>query len=309
MSSSVYDVLVLGGGPAGYTAALYCTRGGRKTAIIERMSPGGQMCQTAQIDNYPGFPQGIDGYSLGTAMQSGAERFGAETVYAEILSVDLQSTPKKIITDGGEYSAYAIVIATGAEHRHLGVEGEEEFLGRGVGYCAACDGMLFRGKKVAVVGGGDTAAGDALLLSELCETVTLIHRRDSLRATKIYRDALEKKQNVDLVFNSRVTAIRGNAKAEEIEVASVDGTAVRSLALDGIFISIGREPSTALFRDQIELDASGYIIADETTKTSLPGVFAVGDVRTKPVRQVVTATADGATASHFVEEYFARYID
>jgi thioredoxin reductase (NADPH) len=169
--------------------------------------------------------------------------------------------------------------------------------------------MLFRGKKVAVVGGGDTAAGDALLLSELCETVTLIHRRDSLRATKIYRDALEKKQNVDLVFNSRVTAIRGNAKAEEIEVASVDGTAVRSLALDGIFISIGREPSTALFRDQIELDASGYVVADETTKTSLPGVFAVGDVRTKPVRQVVTATADGATASHFVEEYFARYID
>ncbi len=303
MSTLIYDVLILGGGPGGYTAALYCTRAGRKTALIERMSPGGQMCLTTQIDNYPGFPSGIDGFSLGEAMQKGAERFGAQTIYSEILSVDLQSEPKTVTTDGGTYAAHTVILATGATHRHLHVPGEQELLGRGVGYCAACDGMLFKGKRVAVVGGGDTAAGDALYLSELCESVTLIHRRDALRATKIYRDALAKKENVNLLFNASITAVQGENKVSSIRVATPGGE--KTLEVDGVFISIGREPTTALFKGQLALDSAGYVIADETTRTTIDGVFAVGDLRTKPMRQVVTAAADGATASHFVEEYFA----
>jgi len=187
----IYDILILGGGPAGYTAALYATRAGRRVAVVERMASGGQMCLTAQIDNYPGFPEGVDGNTLGGYFEAQARRFGGETVWGEIEKVDLASDPKRVTVDGSEYEARAIIIATGATHRHLDVEGEERLLGRGVGYCAACDGMLFRGKRVAVVGGGDSAVGDALILSELCEQVTLIHRRAEFRAARVLTEALK----------------------------------------------------------------------------------------------------------------------
>lgn len=307
MSEKIYDVIVIGGGPAGYTAALYTTRAGLDTLVLEKFSAGGQMTQTSTIDNYPGFEEGIDGFSLGFKMQQGAERFGAVTMQTEVLSVDLKAVPKKVVTDSGEFYAKTVIIATGADHKHLGVDKEEMLLGRGVGYCAACDGMLFRGKTVAVVGGGNSAAADALLLSKICAKVYVIVRRDVMRATKIYHEPLMKAENVEFKWNSQVTALHHEMKINAITVTNKNGE-TEKIDLDGLFISIGRSPATALFAGQIELDESGYIVADESTRTNIPGVFAVGDVRTKVLRQIVTAAADGAVASHYAEQYIAENI-
>lgn len=301
-----YDVIVIGGGPGGYTAALYTARAGLSTLVIERLAAGGQMTETTQIDNYPGFDEGIDGFSLGIKMQSGAHRFGAETLYAEVLSVRLEGKDKHIETSEGNLLAGAVILATGAGHRHLGVEGEEELIGRGVAYCAACDGMFYRGREVAVVGGGNSAVADALLLSRIAKKVHLIHRRDSLRATKIYHKALEEAENVEFHWNSAVESIRGEGQLTGIQLRNLVSGELQDLPLEGLFISVGRNPATELFQGQLQLDASGYIVADESTKTSVPGVFAVGDVRTKAVRQIVTAAADGAVAAHYAEEYLAE---
>lgn len=298
-----YDVIVIGGGPAGYAAALYTVRSGFSTLVIERMAAGGQMNETTQIDNYPGFDEGIDGFSLGMKMQNGALRFGAETQYAEVRSVELRGAVKQVETDSGVYTAKAVIIATGAGHRHLGIEKEAELVGKGIGYCASCDGMFYRGKTVAVVGGGNSAAADALVLSRIAKKVYLIHRRDSLRATKVYHEPLEKAENVEFIWNSEVAALLYDQKLKGVVVKNAESGGLRELELDGLFISIGRNPATQLFRGQLELDERGYIVAGETTETSISGVYAVGDVRTKAVRQVVTAASDGAVAAHFVEEY------
>ena len=305
MSQKILDTIIIGGGPAGYTAALYCTRAGLSTLVLEKFSAGGQMTQTSTIDNYPGFEEGIDGFSLGFKMQQGAERFGAETAQTEVLSVDLNANPKKIVTDSGELFAKTVIIATGADHKHLGIDKEESLIGRGVGYCAACDGMLFRGKTVAVVGGGNSAAADALLLSKICQKVYVIVRKDSLRATKIYHEPLMKAENVEFKWNSEVRELLSGMKISGIKIENKAGEC-EEIALDGLFISIGRQPATEIFAGQLELDKSGYIIADESTKTNIPGVFAVGDVRTKVLRQIITAAADGAVASHYVEEFIAE---
>ncbi len=305
MGNKLYDTIIIGGGPAGYTAALYAVRAGLETLVLEKFSPGGQMTQTDQIDNFPGFDEGIDGFTLGYKMQQGAHRFGAETRQTEVLSVDLQANPKKIVTDSGEYQAKTVIIATGADHKHLGIEEEERLIGRGVAYCAACDGMLYRGKTVAVVGGGNSAAADALLLSKICQKVYLIHRRDKMRATKIYHDPLMKAENVEFKWNTQVGKLHYDQKITGVTLISNDGKK-EELPIDGLFISIGRSPATALFRGQLALDEAGYILADETTKTSIDGVFAVGDVRTKVVRQIVTAAADGAVAAHYAEEYISQ---
>ena len=260
-----------------------------------------------QIDNYPGFDEGVDGFTLGAKMQSGAERFGAETLNSEVIAVELASTPKKVTLDtGDEIYAKSVIIATGAVHKHLGVADEEMLIGRGVGYCAACDGMLYRGKTVAVVGGGNSAAADALLLSKICEKVYLIHRRDALRAERVYHEPLMNAENVEFVWNSEVQSIIFDARVSGVEVKNKESGEVRTLDIDGLFISIGRSPATELFRGQLELDGAGYIIADETTKTSIDGVFAVGDVRTKPFRQIATAVADGAVAAHLAESYVSN---
>ena len=301
------DVVIIGGGPAGYTAALYAARAGLSALVIEKFSAGGQMTETMQIDNYPGFDEGVDGFTLGAKMQSGAERFGAETLNSEVIAVELASTPKKVTIDtGDEIYAKSVIIATGAVHKHLGVADEESLIGRGVGYCAACDGMLYRGKTVAVVGGGNSAAADALLLSKICEKVYLIHRRDALRAERVYHEPLMNAENVEFVWNSEVQSIIFDARVSGVEVKNKESGEVRTLDIDGLFISIGRSPATELFRGQLELDGAGYIIADETTKTSIDGVFAVGDVRTKPFRQIATAVADGAVAAHFAESYVSN---
>ncbi|MBO5364422.1 MAG: thioredoxin-disulfide reductase [Clostridia bacterium] len=305
MAEKNYEAIILGGGPAGYTAALYCTRAGLKTLVVEKFSAGGQMTQTQMIDNYPGFDEGVDGFTLGFKMQNGAHRFGAETVQAEVLSVELTGNPKTVETSAGTFFADAVVIATGAEHRHLGLPEEESLIGKGVGYCAACDGMFYKGRTVAVVGGGNSAAADVLLLSKICEKVYLIHRRDSLRATKVYHEPLMQAENVEFVWNGQVSEILADGRVKAVKIENkVDG-GVREIPVDGVFISIGRVPETRLFQGQVALDDAGYIIADESTCTNLPGVFAAGDVRTKAVRQIVTAAADGATASYFVEKYLA----
>lgn len=298
-----YDVIILGGGPAGYSAALYTVRAGFSTLVIERMAAGGQMNETTQIDNYPGFSEGIDGFSLGMKMQEGARRFGAETKYAQVTAVSLEGKVKRIDTDGGSFTARAVIIATGAGHRHLGLAHEAELVGRGVGYCAACDGQFYRDKTVAVVGGGNSAAADALVLSRIAKKVYLIHRRDSLRATKIYHKPLEKADNVEFVWNSAVEELHFHEKLTGITLRDLHTGDARWLELDGLFISIGREPATELFRGQLELDDQGYIVAGERTETNLRGVFAAGDVRTKAVRQIITAASDGAVAAHYAEEY------
>lgn len=307
MDNKIYDTVIIGGGPAGYTAALYATRSGLDTLIIERFSAGGQMTQTAQIDNYPGFDEGVDGFSLGEKMQKGAERFGAKTLRAEVLETDLAKSPKTIKTDSGEVMAKTVIIAAGADHKHLGIEDEEKLLGRGVAYCAACDGMMYRGKTVAVVGGGNSAAADALLLSKICQKVYLIHRRDSLRATKIYHEPLTKAQNVEFKWNSQVKALLYDKKISGVTIVKNDGS-IEDLALDGLFISIGRRPNSDIFKGQVDLNEFGYIVADETTSTSIDGVFAAGDIRTKAVRQVVTAAADGAVAALQAEKFLLQEI-
>lgn len=296
-----YDVIVIGGGPAGYTAALYTARAGLRTVVLEKLFAGGQMTQTTQIDNYPGFPEGIDGITLGMQMQEGARRFGVETVSTEVTAVDLNKPIKNVTTPEGQYEAPVVIIATGADHKHLGISREEELTGRGVAYCAACDGMFYRNKTVAVVGGGNSAAADAAVLARVAKKVYLIHRRDSLRASKVYHKPLENTENLEFLWNNQVTELLGSDRLTGVTVTDNDGIQ-RVVELDGLFVSIGRSPATSLFRE-LALDESGYIVADETTRTSLPGVFAVGDVRTKAVRQIVTATADGAAAAHFAEEY------
>ena len=298
----IYDVIVIGGGPAGYTSALYTARAGLRTLVIEKLFAGGQMTQTQQIDNYPGFPDGIDGIALGMQMQEGARRFGVETVSTEVTDVVLSGEVKTLSTPVGDYQARAVIVATGADHKHLGIPREGELTGRGVAYCAACDGMFYRGKVVAVVGGGNSAAADAAVLARVAKKVYVIHRRDSLRADRIYHKALEETENVEFIWNSQVAQLEG-ADALTGVILTENAGQKRHLALDGLFISIGRKPVTDLFRGQLMLDDNGYIQADETTRTNIPGVFAVGDVRTKAVRQIVTATADGAVAAHFAETH------
>ena len=302
----IYDTIIIGGGPGGYTAALYNVRAGFSTLVIERFSAGGQMTETALIENYPGLFEGIDGFTLGFNMQQGAEKFGADTLQAEVIEVDLNASPKVIKTDSGTFYAKTVIIATGASHKHLNIENENALVGRGLGYCATCDGMFYKGKTVAVVGGGNSAAAAALYLSRICEKVYLVHRRDALRATKVYHDPLLKAENVEFLWNSQIKEFVFEQKINGIKLENVQTKEVKSLTLDGVFICIGQAPATSLFKGQLNLDESGYIIADESTKTNIDGVFAVGDVRTKAVRQIVTAAADGAVAAHYIEEYLSR---
>lgn len=301
----IHDMIIIGGGPAGYTAALYASRAGLDTLIIEKMSVGGQMALTDIIDNYPGFQEGIDGFTLGMRMQAGAERFGAKTEYGEVLSVELLPEIKKIITDSGEYFSRTVVIATGAGPRALGIENEEKLIGRGVHYCAHCDGRFYKNKTVMVVGGGNSAVSDALYLSRLAKKVYLVHRRDALRATKIYHEPLMKAENVEFLWDSAVSELLSDKRLNAVKVKNLKTEEEREFSVDGLFVSIGRKPVTELFGNALALDEAGYIVADETTKTNIPGVYAVGDVRTKVLRQVITAASDGAVAAHFAEEYLS----
>lgn len=303
----LYDIIIIGGGPAGYTAALYSARAGLSTLVLEKMAVGGQMALTGDIDNYPGFEEGVDGFTLGMKMQQSAERFGAKTEYDEVLAVDFSKKVKQIKTVMNEYYAKAVIIATGANPKKLGLENEENLTGRGVHYCAHCDGRFYKDKIVAVVGGGNSAVSDALYLSNLAKKVYLIHRRDTLKATQIYKAPLEKTENIEFLWNTILKNIIFDQKVIGAEIHNSNTNETSGLTLDGVFISIGRKPASELFKDILNIDKYGYIIADETTKTNIDGVYAIGDVRTKALRQVVTAVGDGATAVHFAEEYIANF--
>ena len=301
----IYDMIIVGGGPGGYTAALYAARAGLDTLVLEKLSAGGQMALTQQIDNYPGFEDSVDGFTLAEKMQAQAEQFGAQTEYAQVDRLELSADPKVLETSEGIFYARTVVLATGANPRKLGVEHEDALVGRGVAYCAACDGMFYKDKTVVVVGGGNSAAADALLLSRIAKKVILVHRRDSLRATKIYHEPLKQAENLEFRWNSAVAGLRYGDRLDGVQLKDLNSGEVSDLDCDGLFISVGRTPATELVRGQLELDPSGYIVAGETTETSIPGVFAVGDVRTERLRQVVTAVADGAVAVHMAEEYLA----
>lgn len=303
----IHDMIVIGGGPGGYTAALYAARGGLDVLVLEKLSAGGQMALTSQVDNYPGFGEGIDGFTLGQKMQQGAEAFGAKTELAEALSLDLSATPKKIETSVGSLYGKTVVYAAGAFPRELGLPREKALTGRGVSYCAACDGMFYRGKTVVVVGGGNSAVADALLLSRIAAKVILVHRRDTLRAEKISHAPLLEAENVEFRWNTAVTGLQGEEKLTGVRLQNLNDREETVLPCDGVFVSIGRQPATELVKGQLVLDDSGYIIADETTRTNISGVFAVGDVRTKTLRQILTAAADGAVASHYAQEYLPDF--
>ncbi len=301
----IHDIAIVGGGPAGYTAALYAARAGLDTVILERLAAGGQMTLTDRIDNYPGFDTGVDGVSLGMAMQKSAEQFGAQTHYAEVERVSLTASIKTLTTAKGEIAARTVVIATGANPRPLGVPNETELTGKGIHYCAHCDGGFYRGRRVVVVGGGNAAVEDALYLARLAKEVYLVHRRDTLRAAAISRQALEAHERVTLIWNRTVTRVHtgDNTSVTGVTLRAADSDAEQELPCDGVFVSIGRLPATGFLEGALPLDAQGAILADESTQTPVPGVYAAGDVRAKSLRQIVTAVADGAVAAHMAEMY------
>lgn len=299
----LYDVAIIGGGPGGYSAAMYCARAGLKAVILEKLSAGGQMATTTQVENYPGFDESIDGFELGEKMQRGAEKFGAETEFDEVTEMDLKSLPKHLSSSGGEFDAKAVILAMGASPRELGIQGESELRGNGISYCATCDGMFYKDKTVVVAGGGNSAASEALELSKVCKKVYVVHRRDTLRAERSYLEPLNKTGNVEFIWNTVIDKLIHDEKLTAVLLTDKISGESHELQCDALFVAIGRSPDTDLVKNQVKLDEQGYIIADETTRTNLPGVFAVGDIRTKPLRQIVTAASDGAVASKFVSEY------
>ena len=304
----IFDTIVIGGGPAGYTAALYAVRAGLRTVLLEKLMPGGQMALTNLIENYPGFPEGVDGFSLAQQMADGAHNAGVESRFTEVVAVDFQPSIKAVHTTEGTLYSKTVIVATGAGPRPLGIEAEAELIGRGVSYCAHCDGMFFRNRTVAVVGGGTSAVSDALILSRICKKVILIHRRDQLRATRVYHEPLSIMPNVEMKMNSTVTKLVHDGSLTGIVLYNTLTGESETIPVDALFISIGRKPATQIFAGQLELDGDGYIVSDESTLTSVPGVFAAGDVRTTSLRQIVTAVADGARAAEMAAQYHAEML-
>ncbi len=290
----MYDVCVIGGGPAGMTAALYSLRAGRKTMIFEEKMFGGQMAETSVIENMPGSPD-AEGWELAMRFSQQVEAMNPETCYEKVTKLNPQEGFIEICTENSCYQAKKIILAMGVKRRKLNVPGEEKYSGRGVGWCAVCDGAFFRGQTVAVVGGGNTALEDALYLSAICEKVYLVVRKDGFRGQEVLQDRVRQQENIEILFESNVVEIRGENKVNAI-VVSEKGTE-RTLAVSGVFVAIGLSPEKALYEGVVETDASGYIVAGEDCRTSVPGIFAAGDVRTKEIRQIVTALADGAVAA------------
>lgn len=301
---SVYDLVIIGSGPAGMAAAIYAKRAMLNTLVLEKSyGPGGQVVQTYEIDNYPGFPKAT-GMDLSMKFSEHAKELGVETMTAEVSDIDVSDTIKKIIlTNGDVIETKTIILATGAVHRHLGVPGEKELAGMGVSYCATCDGAFFRNKTVAVVGGGDVALEDAIFLSRMCEKVYLIHRRDQLRGTKILQEQVKKQANIEILWNTIVTKIDGKDTVEAIHTTNVNNSVDNLISVNGVFIAVGAKPASNLLANQLETDESGYIVAAEDGITTIRGVFVGGDGRAKNLRQVVTAVSDGANCVSSVERY------
>lgn len=291
----MYDIIIIGAGPAGLTAAIYARRAAKKTLVLEAKTYGGQIINTLDIENYPGETH-ISGFDLANKLYSQAESLGAELVFEKVEYIADKGEFKEIKTDEKVYRAKAVIVATGSENRKLGLDNEEDLVGRGVSYCATCDGAFYKNKNVAVVGGGNTALEDALYLADVAAKVYLIHRRDEFRGAETTVERLRKKGNVEFVYNSSVTKLNANKKLTDIEVTDNDGK-TRSLAVDGLFVAVGRVPATRFLDGVVEMDEGGYIKAGEDCVTNVPGIFVAGDNRAKEIRQLVTATSDGAIAA------------
>ncbi len=299
-----YEVVIIGGGPAGLSAGMYAARAKLKTVLLERGLPGGQASTTDNIENYPGFPEGMPGLDLTMRMLSQAQRFGMEVKNTDVLSVEeLPEGGFLVKTFDGEIAAKTLILATGAKSKPIGIAEEEQYRGRGVSYCATCDAAFFQGKTVAVVGGGDSAVQEGIYLTKFAEKVYIVHRRNELRATKVLQEKAKSTPQIEFILDSVVTSILGKDNVEAIKVRNVKTDEEKAIAVDGIFVYVGKEPSAELFRGFIDMDEWGYIITDAKMQTSRKGVFAAGDVRQTPLRQVVTAVADGAIAAVTAEQY------
>ena len=299
----MYDIIIIGSGPAGLSAAIYAQRACLDTIVIEKNGiSGGQVLNTWEVDNYPGFP-GVTGFELSKQFREHANKLGARVVQDEVVQVELSGNVKKVVCEEETYEARCVILASGAHHRTLEVPGEEELRGAGVSYCATCDGAFFRGRTVAVVGGGDAALEDAIFLARMCEKVYIVHRRDKLRGAKRLQERLQALENIEFVWNSETAAIEGNGQVEALRLRQTQTGEERRLDVDGVFIAVGIAPESELYAGQLELDEQGYIRADESGQTSVPGVFAAGDVRTKALRQILTAASDGANCVASAERY------
>ena len=305
-SNSHYQIIIIGGGPAGLTAGIYATRAGLKTLLIERGAPGGQITSSEWVENYPGFPRGISGFDLGQLMEEQAVTHGLKIETAEVNGIELDDSRKIIKTTEGDHSADAIIIAGGSEHARLGIPGEEALIGRGLSYCATCDGPLFRDRVVAVIGGGDVALTDALFLSRFCPKVFVIHRRDQLRATKILQERAFKIPTIEFVWDTVVNAIDGEGNVNGLQLSNVKTGEKSSLKVDGVFMAVGTKPNTDYLSGLIELGTGGLIPVNIQMETEVPGIFAAGDIREGAIRQVVAAAGDGAIATMAAERFLTQ---
>jgi thioredoxin reductase (NADPH) len=301
-----YDVIIIGSGPAGYTAGIYTSRANLSTLIISGTLPGGQLMTTSEVENYPGFPNGIFGPELMMNMRQQAERFGSVVVDDEVIKVDFKKRPFTITTHAETYTAEATLVCTGASPRKLGIPAEQQFGGRGVSYCATCDGPFFKGENIVVVGGGDTAMEEATFLTKFGKSVMVVHRRDSLRASKILQQKALENPKIEFIWNNVVADIKGNNKISTVLVKDINTGKERTIETGGLFVAIGHEPNTAIFRGQLELDDKGYIVLKQHTKTSVEGVFAAGDVHDHRYRQAVTAAGFGCMAAIDVEKWLSE---
>ncbi|MDQ3947808.1 MAG: thioredoxin-disulfide reductase [Thermoproteota archaeon] len=301
-----YDVVIIGSGPAGYTAGIYTSRANMSTLLITGTLPGGQLMTTSEVENYPGFPNGIFGPELMMNMRQQAERFGSVVVDDEVLKVDFKKRPFTITTHAETYTAEATLICTGASPRKLGIPAEQQFSGRGVSYCATCDGPFFKGENIVVVGGGDTAMEEATFLTKFGKSVRVVHRRDSLRASKILQQKALENPKIEFIWNNVVADIKGNNKISTVLVKDINTGKERTIETGGLFVAIGHEPNTAIFKGQLELDDKGYIVLKQHTKTSVEGVFAAGDVHDHRYRQAVTAAGFGCMAAIDVEKWLSE---
>lgn len=301
-----YDVLIIGSGPAGYTAGVYTARAKLGTLIISGTLPGGQLMTTSEVENYPGFPTGIFGPELMMNMRQQAERFGAEVVDDEVIEVDFKNRPFKATTHTQTYEAEAVIVCTGASPRKLGIPAEQEFSGRGVSYCATCDGPFFKGQDIIVVGGGDTAVEEASFLTKFGKSVKVVHRRNSLRASKIMQEKAMENPKIEFIWNHVVSDIKGNKKVAVVTIKDVYSGRETELSAGGLFVAIGHEPNTSIFKGQLELDDRGYVVLKDHTRTSVEGVFAAGDVHDHRYRQAVTAAGFGCMAAIDVERWLSE---
>jgi thioredoxin reductase (NADPH) len=298
-----YEVIIIGGGPAGLTAGLYTSRSRLRTLLIETGLFGGQITTTELIENYPGFPQGINGAELSQMMEEQAKRFGLETVNQEVLEVRLEEDWKVVRTHESDYYSEALIISSGTEYRKLGIPGEDAFIGKGVSFCATCDGAFFKDSRIVVVGGGDSAITEALFLTKFSKEVTIIHRRDALRATKIYQERAFANPKIKFLWNSVIQEIKGDKMVQSILVKNVKTNEVKEFQTDGVFLFVGISPRTQFLKGWVQMDEGGYILTNENGETSVKGIFAAGDCRKKLLRQVTTAVGDGATAAFAAEKY------